>query len=48
MTHDELILEILTNPITQRDHAAKNEIEALRKEIEKLTKPKRKTKKEDE
>jgi hypothetical protein len=46
--HDELIREILANPITAKDHAAKVEIEKLRAEIEKLTKPKRKSKKEDE
>ena len=39
--HDELILEILTNPVTQKDHAAKAEIEKLRAELERLTKPKR-------
>lgn len=38
--HEKIIKELLENPQTPREHAAVNEINALRKKLEQLEKPK--------
>jgi hypothetical protein len=42
--HEKLIEELLTSPQTAREHAAVNEINALREKLEQLEKPKQEKK----
>lgn len=42
--HEQLIKELLENPQTPREHAAVNEIKALRDKLEKYEKPKQEKK----
>ena len=46
--HERLIEEVLKNPRTEKDHAARHEIIALRREIKQLESPSKRKAKKDE
>lgn len=46
--HERLIEEVLKNPRTEKDHASRHEIVALRREIAELKKPPKRKAKKDE